>query len=110
MYYRIDKEGLFNRLSAWNDFLKKRVHLVACGGTALTLLDLKPSTKDIDLIVPNITEHQYLVNILKQIGYSAASGQGLSREDGFIFDLFRGKKVHSTELLESPLKKEGFKW
>ena len=105
MEYRIDKEGLLDRISAWDAFLKRKVYLIACGGTALTLLGVKPSTKDIDLIVPNLDEHEYLVSILKQLGYKSASGWGWERGDGFIFDLFRGKAIHSTELLESPLEK-----
>jgi len=105
MEYRIDKEGLFDRLSAWDAFLKRKVHLIACGGTALTILDVKPSTKDIDLMVPNLDEYEYLIGVLKQLGYKPASGWGWERGDGFIFDLFRGKAVHTTELLESPLEK-----
>jgi hypothetical protein len=105
MEYRIDKQGLLDRISAWDTFLKRKVHLIACGGTALTLLDVKPSTKDVDLIVPNLNEHEYLVTILKQLGYKSASGWGWKRQDGFIFDLFKGKSVHTTELLESPLEK-----
>lgn len=103
MEYRIDKEGLLDRISVWDSFLNRAVHLIACGGTALTLLNLKPSTKDIDLMVPNLAEYDYLIGILKQLGYKSASGWGWAREDGFIFDLFKGKAVHTTELLESPL-------
>jgi len=105
MEYRIDKTGLLDRLSIWNGFLKRKVHLVACGGTALTLLDVKPSTKDIDLLVPVIGEYQYLIRTLKDLGYKSASGVGWARDDGFIFDLFPGKRIHTTELLESPLDK-----
>lgn len=105
MEYRIDKQGLLDRISAWDGFIKRRVHLIACGGTALTLMGVKPSTKDIDLIVPDIGEYEYLIDILKQLGYKSASGWGWERGDGFIFDLFRGKAVHTTELLESPLEK-----
>lgn len=82
----------------------KKVHLIACGGTAMTLLGIKASTKDIDLIVAEPLEHEYLVSILKQLGYKQATGSGWSRDDGFIFDLFKGQRVHTTELLESPLK------
>lgn len=103
MDYRIDKQALLQRISAWDGFLKRKIHLIACGGTALTLLGVKASTKDIDLIVPEVNEYEYLIKILKQLGYKTASGWGWSREDGFIFDLFRGKSVHTTELLESPL-------
>ena len=38
MEYRIDKDGLMDRLSAWNDYLKRKVRLIACGGTALIFL------------------------------------------------------------------------
>lgn len=105
MKYRIDRQALLDGISGWDSFLKRRVHLIACGGTALTLLGVKPSTKDIDLMVPNVDEHEYLVSILKQLGYKSASGWGWDRGDGFIFDLFRGKAVHTTGLLESPLNK-----
>jgi len=105
MEYRIDKEGLFERLGVWNDFLRRKVRLIACGGTALTLIGIKPSTKDIDLIVPDEGEYRYLIKVLKQLGYKSASGSGWARDDGFIFDLFAGKRVHTTELLESPLDK-----
>ncbi len=63
MDYRIDKEGLFSELGAWDGFLKKKVHLIACGGTALTLMGVKPSTKDVDLIIPDLKEYDYLVKI-----------------------------------------------
>ena len=46
-----------------------------------------------------------MVNILQQLGYKPVSGWGWVRDDGFIFDLFRGDSVHTTQLLESPLKK-----
>jgi hypothetical protein len=108
MAYRIDKTGLLERIGVWDNFLKRKVRLIACGGTALTLLDIKPSTKDIDLIVPDLGEYEYLVDILKQLGYKPASGWGWARDDGFIFDLFRGKPVdtdrHRFELdLADPL-------
>jgi hypothetical protein len=104
MEYRIDKQGLLDRLSAWDSFLKRKVHLIACSGTAMTLLDVKASTKDIDLLVPNEDEHKYLIDTLQQLGYKSVSGWGWAREDGFIFDLFRGNFIHTTQLLESPLK------
>jgi hypothetical protein len=34
---RIDKEQLFDVLETWNHFLRRKVHLIACGGTAMTL-------------------------------------------------------------------------
>ena len=103
MEYNINKQGLLQEISIWGKFLKKKVHLIACGGTALTLLGLKASTKDIDLIVPVLDEYDYLLSVLKELGYKPVSGWGWGRADNFIFDLFRGKSIHTTELLESPL-------
>lgn len=103
MEYRIDKQSLLNRIGAWDGFFKKKVSLIACGGTALTLLGIKASTKDVDLIVPNVDEYKYLIGILQQLGYKPITGNGWKRDNDFIFDLFRGKFVHTTELLESPL-------
>lgn len=105
MEYRINKQGFLDRLSAWDSYLKRKVHLIACGGTAMTLLDVKASTKDIDLLVPVEAEHRYLIKTLQELGYTAASGHGWSRGDVFIFDLFPGKAIHTTELLNSPLDK-----
>jgi len=102
--YRISKKELFDVLAAWDSFLNKKVHLIACGGTAMTLLGIKESTKDIDFLVPNEKEYDYLLKKLKQLGYRSVSGSGWAKDNHFIFDLFRGKRVHTTELIESPLK------
>jgi hypothetical protein len=42
-----DKTALFGVLEVLNEDLKQKITLIAVGGTALTLLDLKPSTIDI---------------------------------------------------------------
>ena len=42
------KKSLFDFLEAINQSLTKKITLVVAGGTAMTLLDLKPSTIDID--------------------------------------------------------------
>lgn len=102
--YRVNREELLNRLRIWDGFLGRKVHLIACGGTALTLLGIKDSTKDIDFMVPKEEEYAHLMRRLKQMGYNFVSGAGLSAGDGFVFDIFKGNKVHTIELLESPLE------
>ena len=101
--YRIDKQGLLDTISSWDSFLNKKVRLIACGGTAMTLVGVKDSTKDIDLIVPDVGEYEYLLKVLEQLGYKSVTGSGFRRDDSFIFDFFIGNKVHTTELLDSPL-------
>ncbi|AFU57892.1 hypothetical protein Ngar_c09500 [Candidatus Nitrososphaera gargensis Ga9.2] len=49
----LDKSGLLGLLEAVDDELTKKITLVAAGGTAMTLLDLKPSTIDIDFTGPH---------------------------------------------------------
>jgi hypothetical protein len=104
MEFRIDKQTLLNVMEQWNRFLKRKVHLIACGGTAMTLLEVKPSTKDVDFMIPKANEYGYLIKVLKDIGYEQVTGNGWQRKgDVFRYDLFQGKRIHTTELLESPL-------
>ena len=104
--YRIDKNRLWSILEIWNTYLPGRVHLIACGGTALTIQDIKPSTKDVDFLVPVEKEYEVLIHTIRRLGYSQVTGSGWTRGKGdFIFDLFPGNKVYITELLESPLEK-----
>lgn len=104
MEYRLDKNTLLDTLGQWNGFLRRRVHLIACGGTALTLMDVKPSTKDCDFMVPIPKEHSYLTRTLVDLGYKPATGSGWVKQgEPIIFDLFIGKRIHTTELLEDPL-------
>lgn len=105
MEYRLNKTKLLDELGQWNKFLKRKVHLIACGGTALTLLDIKASTKDIDFMVPDESEHKYLIKVLKDLGYEQTTTSGWQKKgDVFIYDLFPGKRIHTTELLDSPLE------
>lgn len=107
MEYRLDKYRLLETLEQWNRFLKRKVHLIACGGTAMTLLDVKASTKDVDFMVPNVSEYAYLIKVLKSLDYEPETSWGwLRKGDVFRFDLFPGKKIHTTELLETPLAPE----
>jgi hypothetical protein len=92
-------------LGQWNGFLRRKIHLIACGGTALTLMDVKASTKDVDFIVPVEPEYRYLIRTLKDLDYRQKTGSGWQKKgEPFIFDLFAGKHIHTTELLQSPLE------
>jgi hypothetical protein len=105
MEYRLNKEKLLEVLVQWNRFLKRKVHLIACGGTAMTLLDVKSSTKDVDFMVPNMAEYNYLIKVLKELDYEHVTASGWQRKgEIFRFDLFPGKRIHTTELLTSPLE------
>lgn len=105
MEYRLNKDRLLDILVQWNRFLKRKVHLIACGGTAITLLGVKPSTKDVDFMVPKLKDHDYLVKQLKALGYKQTTASGWVRNgEDFQFDIFRGNRIHTTELPASPLE------
>lgn len=61
-------------------------------------------------MVPKEEEYAYLIKILKQLGYQSHTGFGWKVVgDPYIFDLYHGKRIHTTELLESPLEKDRHK-
>ncbi|MCK4463848.1 MAG: hypothetical protein KAU58_06015 [Candidatus Omnitrophica bacterium] len=101
---RLNKADLMKKLSGWNAFLRRKIHLIACGGTALTLLDIKESTKDIDFMIPLENDYKYLIRILSDLGYVQDTGYGWKRTgEIYSFDLFMGNFVFTTGLIESPL-------
>ncbi len=100
---RIDKTGLLDSISVWNNFVGRKIKLVACGGTAMTLLEVKVSTKDIDLMVPDEKEYQALLSNLIKSGYKQTTGSGWAKDGVFVYDIYCGNRIHTTELIESPL-------
>ncbi len=105
MKKRLTKEELLEIPGEWNRFLRRRVHMIACGGTAMTLLGVKESTKDVDFIIPDLREHQYLTKKLEELGYKQVTGSGWQRGgETFRFDRFPGNSIHTTALLVSPME------
>lgn len=49
----LDKSALLDFLRILDNEISKKITVVAVGGTAMTLLDLKPSTIDIDFTIPS---------------------------------------------------------
>lgn len=76
-----DKKALFEFLEVINESLTRKITLVAAGGTAMTLLDLKPSTVDIDFTMPKDDIPQF-----EQALKNNPSGFKVDRwPDGYIF-------------------------
>lgn len=77
----LDKSALLDFLKILNDEISQKITLVAVGGTAMTLLDLKLSTIDIDFTIPNNDKPVFdkaLVNVQHGFKIDAWS-------DGFVF-------------------------
>lgn len=106
MDYRTTPDELMMTLALWDELIpgRARIHLIGCGGTALTLLGYKESTKDVDLLVPWVREYERLIRFLERAGYQRTTTFGWHRPgEGVIYDLYPGKRVYMTELLTSPL-------
>jgi len=76
-----DKKALFEFLEVINESLSRKITLVAAGGTAMTLLDLKPSTIDIDFTIPSSDLPEF-----EQALQNLPSGSKVDRwTDGYVF-------------------------
>ena len=85
--YRITSSILMQTISNWDSLMNFRVRLVGCGGTALTLLNIKESTKDIDDCIAVFATRQVDADRLLE-RYSTASLYDLNPEkmmQNFIF-------------------------
>jgi hypothetical protein len=103
--YRITSKELIQTIDNWERLINFKVQLIGCGGTAMTLLEIKDSTKDIDFIVPMPKEYERLMKFLHALGYEEKSG-GLAHPDDpyFLYQFWAGNRVFTTELLDSPLE------
>jgi len=102
--YRITGRQLIDTIDNWERLVNFKIKLIGSGGTALTLLGIKESTKDIDMIVPVHKEYERLLTFLRSIGYQD-KGNGLIHPDAplFLYQFWAGNRVFTTELLDSPL-------
>ncbi len=103
--YRITSKELIQTIGNWERLINFKVQLIGCGGTALTLLGIKDSTKDIDFIVPVPGEYERLMKFLRALGYEEKGG-GLGHPDDpkFLYQFWVGNRVFTTDLLDSPLE------
>jgi hypothetical protein len=102
--YRINNEQLQEVITSRQVGITRKIRLVACGGTAMVLMSAKDTTKDIDFMVPDIQEHDYLIRPLQKLGYKKIGRYKWQRHGGVEVDIFCGNKIHTTELLDSPLE------
>jgi hypothetical protein len=100
-----DKSALLDFLEVINEGLPKKITLVAAGGTAMTLLDLKPSTIDIDFTIPSSDMPEF-----EQALKNNPTGYKVDRwADGYVFcqslpDDYLDKSVKIKEFSQISLR------
>jgi hypothetical protein len=88
----LDRSKLIGFLEEVEKELSRNITIVAVGGTALTLLGLKPSTRDIDFTIPN-EDYDEFQNALK------------STPHGFKVDYWKDGSVFSQTLPDDYLRR-----
>ena len=79
--------------------------LVAIGGTALTLLNIKSSTRDIDLIVPEKHSLAILKSLFITLNFKEVANNRWLTNEGIIIDLYPEDYVINVKLLDSSIEK-----
>lgn len=96
----LDKTSLFNFLEILDKELEKKITLVAVGGTAMTLLDIKSSTIDIDFTIPSDDRVEYN----KAISSTPHGFKIDTWDDGMVFS-----QILPSDYLEKSVKIKTFK-
>ena len=103
----IDAEELFELINSISKFVEIKINFYALGGTALTILNIKKSTRDIDINIESRKEYNYICKIFEELDFQRQGIRWLSQE-GLAFDMFYGSNIMGTELLENSISKSRF--
>ena len=101
-------EELFELLASISKYIEEKIKMYALGGTALTLLKLKPSTLDIDINIHSDNEYHYVYELFEQIGFKKIGMIRWLTQEGLAIDLFTGSNFLGTQLLPDCLEKAKF--
>lgn len=89
---------LYALLEDISKYVEEPIEMYALGGTALTILGIKPSTLDIDINIHSTKQYEYISKIFKQIGFKRESSMRWLTQEGLVFDLFYGSNIMGTDL------------
>ena len=103
----INAEELFELIESISKFIEKEIKMYALGGTALTILNIKKSTRDVDINIESNGEYQYICKIFDDLGFERKGIRWISQE-GLAFDMFHGSNIIGTELLPDCIDKSKF--
>lgn len=95
--HETNKRELFGFIKLIDEKLPHKITIIAIGGTALTLLNLKESTKDIDFDLPFEKDWKDLVSLFQKLDFEQ-EGFAWFTSLGLRIDLFKQGYIFSTQL------------
>ena len=98
------KDDLIAFIKKLDSFLDKPITVIALGGTALTLLEIKSSTRDIDFITTS-KEYQTLSNLFHELGFKEIVERRWLTNEGIIIDVCLDDYVVNVKLIEPSKEK-----
>ncbi|MEK6937591.1 MAG: nucleotidyltransferase [Nanoarchaeota archaeon] len=104
----VDARELFELLESLSKYIEEEIKMYALGGTALTILQIKPSTLDIDINIHSHQEYRYTCKIFGDIGFKKIGTIRWLTQEGLAFDLFTQSNFLGTQLLPDCLEKSKF--
>ena len=82
--------------------------MYALGGTALTILNIKNSTLDVDINIATDKEYKDIIRLFEQIGFEKIGLIRWITQDGLAFDIFKESYILGTGLLPDCLKRSKY--
>lgn len=113
---RFGREYIRNEFEQIADLLRSEVNVYLVGGGAMSLRNLKDTTKDIDLVTANTTDYERLLTTLGDLGYEEVTNLGeeyrqlgarlcVENDDGCRIDLFNEQVANKLILSDGMCKR-----
>ena len=99
----ITKEILLDLLEDIDPYLKEKVYLIAVGGTALTLLDIKHSTLDIDFNLPREKDSKAIRRLFTELGFEKINEGKWISPNNLVIDLYDRDYIFCVQLIEDSM-------
>ncbi len=96
----VPRQQLMELLEKLNEFSEKGIEIFAVGGTSLTLLGLKDSTRDVDLNIDSGKGHKEIEGLFLRMGFEKTGENKWKSDIGFHIDLFQGGYIFCVQLNE----------
>jgi len=101
---KVTDKDLIDLLRSIDPYISRKVYLIAIGGTALTLLELKPSTLDIDFNLPREEDSQKIRKLFRELDFERINRNKWISPNGLIIDLCDLDYIFCVQLPESSIE------